>query len=354
MVGGGQGSLGAVTSVPGSYPFAPRVGGTGVPGRVSAIIVQYVGVDDLRRCVRALEASDWPDLEVVVVDNGSREGVPPELEVRRVVLPANVGFAAGANAGLQVASGAHLLLINPDAEVAPDCVRALVDADVDAATARVVLRDAPDRLDNCGHDLYPDGLNWCRGRGEEAAGRYEESEDVLLFSGAAVLLRRAALEDAGLFDPSYWAYGEDADLSLRLAARGLRCRYVREARVTHAVGASFGRTSMRKVFLVERNRARVAVTHLPASWLAASPLWTLARHALMARGAAAGEGLAASWSPARRALLPVVMVAAHVASIADLPAGLRRRRARGGHLDRARLVAARAPLAALAARPTGV
>lgn len=336
-----------------TYAFAPAVGTAGVPGRVSAVVVHYSGIEDLRRCVAALQRSDWPDLEVVVVDNGSADGVPAELAVRRVVLPRNSGFAAGANVGMQVATGAWILLINPDAEVAPGCVRALVEADVDAATARVVLRDAPDRLDNCGHDLYPDGLNWCRGRGEPASGRYEQSEDVLLFSGAAVLLRRSALVAAGLFDPVYWAYGEDADLSLRLAARGLRCRYVREAHVVHAVGASFGKFSMRKVFLVERNRARVAVTHLPARWLLASPWWTLARHSLMARGAASGDGLAASWTPSRRALLPAVVAAAHVASLLDLPGGLRRRLAREGRLDPARLRAARAPLAALAARPSG-
>ncbi len=335
------------------YPFAPALAASGVAGRVSAVVVHYRGIDDLTACVTALTRSDWPDLEIVVVDNGSSDGVPSELPVRRVVLPSNVGFAAGANAGMQATTGAWILLINPDAEAAPDCVRALVEADVDAATARVVLRDDPDRLDNCGHDLYPDGLNWCRGRGETASGRYEESEDVLLFSGAAVLLRRSALARVGLFDPSYWAYGEDADLSLRLAARGLRCRYVRDAEVTHAVGGSFGKLSMRKVFLVERNRARVAVTHLPAGWLAASPLWTLARHAVMARGAANGDGLAASWSPAQRALLPVVVAAAHAASAWDLPGGLRRRLARGGRLDRRRLAAARAPLAALASRPAG-
>jgi GT2 family glycosyltransferase len=337
-----------------AYAFSPQLSPDGTAGRVSAVVVHYRGLDDLRRCVAALGRSDWPDLEIIVVDNGSRDGLPAGLRVRRVVLPSNVGFAAGANAGMQVATGSWIFLVNPDAEVDPACVRELATADVDAAAARVLLRDHPDRLDNCGHELYPDGLNWCRGRGERAAGRYEEPEEVLLFSGAAVLLRRSALVAAGLFDPSYWAFGEDADLSLRLAARGLTCWYVPSAVVRHAVGASFGRTSMRKVFLVERNRARVAVTHLPLRWLAASPGWTLVRHLIMARGAAAGEGLAASWPPARRMLLPGVVAAAHLASLIDLPAGLRRRRSRGGRLDVDRLTRSRASTAALAGRPSGV
>ncbi len=319
-------------------------------GRVSAVVVHYSGTDDLRRCVASLEASAWPDLEIVVVDNGSADGVPAEVAGRRVALPANVGFAAGANAGMQAATGEWILLLNPDAEVEPGCVAALVAADADAAAARVLLRDDPARLDNCGHDLYPDGLNWCRGRGEDAAGRYEEGGDVLLFSGAAVLLRRSALVEAGLFDASYWAYGEDADLALRFAARGLVCRYVPDAVVRHEVGGSFGRMSARKVFLVERNRARVAVTHLPKRWVAASPLWTLARHVALATAPA---GVAADVPAARRPVLAATIAAAHVASLLALPASVARRRARRGALPPERLAAARVGVKQLRARPAG-
>jgi len=336
--------------------FAPSLPEGGQPGRVSTVIVHFAGRDDLLRCLASVRRQGVPDLEIVVVDNGSREPVADGLgeDVRLVRLPANLGFAAGANAGLAAATGEHLLLLNPDATLEDGCLAALLEADADVAAPRILLADDPARLDNCGHLLFPDGLNWCRGRGQLAEGRFERPEELLLFSGAAVLFRRGALARSGLFDPGYFAYGEDADLSLRAAALGLVCRYVPDARVRHRVGGSFGRLALRKVFLVERNRVRVAVTHLPWSWLILAPLWTGARHLALARGAVSGAGLAASWPPARRALLPVVVAAAHAAALAGLSGSLRRRRALPARVPVRRLRAARATLGDLLRRPAGL
>lgn len=312
------------------YAFASSVSPGGVPGRVSCVVVHHRGLADLDRCLSSL-AGQTDDLEIVVVDNGSSEPVSPRPSVRLVTLPCNLGFGGGVNAGLAVATGAFVLLLNPDAELAPGALAALVEAarDADIVAPRLVLRDQPDRLDNCGHGLYPDGLNWCRGRGEVASGRFERAEDLLLFSGAAVLFRRSALARSGGFDAAYFAYGEDADLGLRAARLGLRCRYEPRAVVHHAVGGSFGRASLRKVFLVERNRLRVAVTHLPRRWLLASPGWTLLRHAALALPSAAGQGIGAGWSVRERVALPFVVAGAQIAALAQLPGSLRRRRALG-------------------------
>jgi len=346
------------------YPFAPSLCSQGQVGRVSVVVVHYLGNDDLRSCLEALARQDWSDLELVLVDNGSAEGLPnlekelvrpggDALSIRTVLLPANEGFAAGANAGAAKATGEFIFFLNPDTEVQSGCIRHLVEEGADIATARLLLADEPNKLDNCGHSLFPDGLNWCRGRGEPASGRFTQSEDVLLFSGAAVLFRRAALVQIGGFDPVYFAYGEDADLSLRAARVGLSCRYVASAVVHHKVGGSFGRLALKKVLLVERNRSRVALTHLPWSWLVVAPLWTLRRHLVLARGAASGQGLAASWPAWQRPLLPAVVLAAHCASVWDLPGSLRRRIALGGGMSSSALRGARVGLEVVASRPRG-
>jgi len=324
-----------------TYPFAPSFSSEGTPGLVSIVLVHYRGAQDLRDCVSSIQEQDWPDLELVLVDNNSAEGMPqvddllcnrshPEVSVARVRLDRNLGFAGGANAGAAIAQGEYIFFLNPDTVLQHGCIAALVSAKADMATARLLLASDPSLLDNCGHGLFPDGLNWCRGRGQPAAGRFLMSEDVLLFSGAAVLFTRSALARTGGFDPSYFAYGEDADLSLRGARLGLRCRYVAQASVHHKVGGSFGRLALHKVLLVERNRSRVAVTHLPWSWLVKSPWWTLRRHLALGKGAATGRGLAASWPVWQRPLLLMVVLGAHVASLWDLPGNLRRRRALGG------------------------
>jgi GT2 family glycosyltransferase len=348
------------------------------PGLLSAVIVHYRGRDDLERCVESLQRQDFLDIEIILVDNGSTDGAVDAVvsqreqrtwkrPVRVVRCERNKGFAAGANAGLAAARGELLLLLNPDAEVERRCLSELasvLDAGADIATPRVLLRDRPGYLDNCGHDLYPDGLNWCRGRGERAGGRYLAGEEVLLFSGAAVLIRRSALSLLGGLDPRYFGYGEDADLSLRAARAGLRCTYVPSAVVHHAVGGSFGALSLHKVFLVERNRLRVAVTHLPASWLFASPLWTAARLGMFALRGARGQGLAGSWAPRQRMLLPLVVFAAQGAGVLDLPGSIARRRSAqrlvadlGGLSPsqwRSRVARHRVGLAGLARRSAGV
>ncbi len=346
-------------------PAVPELAPEAVPGRTSAVVVHHRGAEDLRRCLASLRAQGHRDLEIVVVDNGgdgAALALPPADDLRRLRMPRNVGFAEGANAGLQAATGERLLLLNPDAELEPGALAtleaALVDADL--AAPKIVLRDDPGRLDNCGHGLYPDGLNWCRGRGE-SADRYADAEPLLLFSGAAVLARRSALVRAGLLDPAYWAYGEDADLSLRAGRLGLRCAYVPQARVRHAVGASFGRTSLRKALLVERNRQRVAWTHLPVGWLLLGPVHTAARLAAMAGPTARGTGVGEGWTPAQKAALPAVLVAAWALGAWDLPTSLRRRRQLARRLAavpeaptpsqwRARLDAARVGVAAIAGR----
>ena len=310
-----------------AYPFAPAVPLAAEDGLVSVVIVHHRGTDDLVRCLRSLEGQA-ERLEAIVVDNGSPDPLPPLPAFARVVrLPENLGFAGGANAGLLAARGDFVLFLNPDAELEPACLARMRAVDADVVAPRILLRDEEGRLDNCGHGLYPDGLNWCRGRGQAAEGRFEAAEDLLLFSGAAVGMRRSALVRTGGFDPSYFAYGEDADLGLRAARMGLRCRYEPSAVVRHAVGGSFGRSSLRKAYLVERNRARVAVTHLPRRWLAVSPALTLLRHVLLAGPASRGRGVGSGWSRPQRLALHLIIGGAHAASLLALPGSLRRRRA---------------------------
>jgi GT2 family glycosyltransferase len=352
-----QGALGEVSS----YPYAPRIPARGIPGRVSVVVVHYQGESDLSLCCDSVLAQGHPDLELVVVDNGSSDCapalLPPDPRLRRLWLPDNEGFAAGANAGLLAATGDVLVLLNPDAAMRRGCLQTLLTAleDADIAAPRILLASEPDRLDNCGSDLFPDGLNWCRGRGEAATGRYEEPEDLLVFSGAAVAFRRSALALCGGLDPAYWAYGEDADLALRAARFGLRCRYVPGAVVTHRVGGSFGSHGLLKAFLVERNRVRVAATHLPLSWLIAAPLWTGARVAALGLAALAGKGAGGGFSPRDRALLPLMVGSAWIAGALTVPGSLGRRLALGRLGDRqeldSRLGQARVGIRALLRRP---
>ncbi|MCO4770382.1 MAG: glycosyltransferase family 2 protein [Deltaproteobacteria bacterium] len=345
----------------GAYPFAPAVSEAGVAGRVSVVVVHYSGTDDLIACAASVLA-EAGDVELIVVDNASPDRgaalLPSDARLRRIWLPRNVGFAAGANAGVTASTGDVVVLLNPDATLRPGCLGALEQAlaSADIAVPRVLLADDPSRLDSCGHDLYPDGLNWCRGRGEPAADQFDSAEDVLLFSGAAVAFRRAALARVGALDEGFWAYGEDADLGLRAARAGLLARTAPDAVCLHKVGGSFGRFGLRKAFLVERNRVRVALVHLPISWLLLAPLWTTARVVGMGLAGAAGHGVVGSYGRGTRTLLPAAVLAAWGASVVQAPGSLARRMALGLRgVDASygrRLRAARIGLPTLLRRPS--
>jgi GT2 family glycosyltransferase len=288
----------------------------------AVVIVTHVGGPRLEACVRSLHGQGAAELRVVVSRHDPLP-VPPGAIGQQ--LRANPGFAGAANAGLRAVSPAlPVVLLNDDTVAAPGFLAALRAAAAGGGPGIyqpvIELDGAGGALDNAGHGLLPDGANLARGRGGRAVPPGAEAG---AFSGAAVWLCPEVRSAVGLFDESFEAYGEDVDLSLRAVRQGYRVRVVPEARIRHALGASYGRASPRKVFLVERNRVRAAVRSLPWAAVATMPLSTPARYGLLLAAAAGGRGLGAGVGPAGAA----AAVAGALASLRHLPADLRARRA---------------------------
>jgi GT2 family glycosyltransferase len=203
----------------------------------------------------------------------------------------SAGFAEAANMGLRHARGGATVLLNDDTSAEPNFIEKLCAA----ATApgiyqpRIMLDDGTTRIDNTGHRLFPDGFNFARGRNQPLKDFPAEAG---AFSGAAVLFTPEVLNTVGLFDEDFDAFGEDLDLSLRARRVGFRIHYVPDAIIHHTLGATYGRVSPRKIFLVERNRTWAAVRSLPLAALGTLPAWTGLRLTTQAIGAATGRGLA--------------------------------------------------------------
>lgn len=292
------------------------------------VVVTHRGGPLLARCVEALRQQTLTPAALRIVLSAAED---PELPagVEIVRLGSNVGFARAANAGLRSAAGATVVLLNDDTIPAPGFLAAL-DA---AAAARgpgiyqphIVLAAHPDRIDNTGHRLFPDGFNLARGRGRPD--RPAAAGAIGAFSGAAVLFTPEVIDAVGVFDADLEAFGEDVDLSLRAVRQGFAVRYVPGARIRHALGATYGRAGPRKVFLVERNRVRAAVRSLPTTALLTMPAWTGIRLASLGIAAVAGRGVGATAGPRGAA----AAAAGTIAGLRSMPDALRKRRADREH-----------------------
>jgi hypothetical protein len=136
------------------------------------------------------------------------------------------------------------------------------------------------------------------------------------------------LDDIGLFDEQFFAYGDDADLGLRARWRGWRCRYAPGAQVYHRHSQSLGKYSPQKAFLVERNRFWVAVKLFPMPLLLVSPLFTLWRFLWHILSIISGRGLAGGVTRESDAFgLLYALIRAYGSAVCGLGEILRKRRA---------------------------
>jgi GT2 family glycosyltransferase len=250
--------------------------------KLAIIVVTYQAEPYLDGLFSTLKQhTDLDGVEVVVVDNASSDGTLAELH--RIsqtwsnlhVLPqaSNTGFAEGNNIGLRWArerGAVFALLLNQDMEVTPGWLKPLLSvmdtrSDVAAAQPLVVLAHEPHLINTAGNQLHFCGFGYC--------GAYRQSIDsvrpddavrsIAFASGAALLLRMDALEQAGDFDEKLFLYHEDCDLQIRLRQLGYDCVLVPGSRVLHKYTERF---SARKYALLDRNR-----------WLVLIKDWPLAR-----------------------------------------------------------------------------
>ena len=228
------------------------------PPAVTVVVLAYGPEPDLLPCVDSALASTGVTVTVVLVDNGCSN---PRLEEcaqdPRVLLvrPAvNLGYAAGCDLGAASTADPTLVFLNSDCRVAPGAVAALADGLLAPAaglvTASVRLAETPELLNSAGNPVHFLGFSWA-GRCGEPARTPELPADVASISGACFGVRRELWDELGGFEPEYFAYHEDVDLSLRCWLSGRTVRYVPEAVALHDY--VFSRHAQ-KMYLLERNR----------------------------------------------------------------------------------------------------
>lgn len=252
--------------------------------RVSIIIVTWNALPLLKMCLPSVVATRYPDFEIILADNASTDGSAEWVaatypDVRIVRHPENWAFCRGNNEAVPYASGEFILFLNNDVEVPPDWLQPLVDAMVSDASVAAVqpkllqyhLRDHFEYAGASGGFLDALGYPFTRGRifstMEPDEGQYDDARDIFWASGAAIMLRRSALDEVGLFDERFVMHMEEIDLCWRLQRRGYRIRVIPASEVYHVGGGSLPSHSPHKAYLNFRNNLLLLYKNLPpALW----------------------------------------------------------------------------------------
>jgi GT2 family glycosyltransferase len=220
---------------------------------VAIVAVNYNSPQNTVETLQSLAAMEYPRFHLVLVDNGSTDnslsiigGLP--LAFQLVRSERNLGFARGYNLGIEraLAEGADaVLVINNDVLVAPDMLTHLVSAlskDTGAVGPLICYESRPDVIWSSGFRRHPITLEMMGGhRGLHVApGMSLAAYEVDYLLGCAVLIPSEVFRDVGFFDPRFFLYYEDLDLSLRVQERGFRLLTAPAARMWHKVAGSTG------------------------------------------------------------------------------------------------------------------
>lgn len=252
---------------------------------LTIIIVSWNVRELLQRCIASLHASlagGTISYEIVVVDNDSHDRTVELLramhpEVRLIESGGNLGFAGGNNLGLRAALGGanppeYVLVLNPDTEATGDSVAQLIgwmQRHPDVAVAGPLLR-YPDGSIQSSRRRFPTfgvyvfestPLEW-RWATNPWASHYrmadtpdDQEQEVDWLVGAALLIRRTAIEQAGLFDARFSLYSEELEWQRRLQQAG-RIMFVPTAEIVHHEGQSSAQIPTRRLILFHTNRLR--------------------------------------------------------------------------------------------------
>lgn len=232
---------------------------------VSVIIVNYNGKMLLKQCLPSLLQTDYPNYEIIVVDNGSSDGSTKFVKenfptVKVIQLNKNYGYTGAVNSGVKYAKGELLAILNNDITVERTWLKELVKVILEkpnagSVTPKKLLMGHPQILDGAGGriNILLEGVD--RGYLELDRGKYNNIEPIPYPPGAAYLILREIASKCGyLLDPDFFMYFDDPEVGARLHFLGYTTYYVPSSVVYHKRGASGGHLDPKNLFLFRRNQ----------------------------------------------------------------------------------------------------
>lgn len=234
---------------------------------VSIIILNWNGKEHLKKCLKSIKAISYPSYEVIVVDNNSTDGSKEMIEkefgsVKLIKNQKNLGYAGGNNRGIEESKGKYIFILNNDTEVNKGFLEPLVkvldsDKSVGCVQPKLVYGDHRDLLNAVGSYLTSTGFLYHYGYRKNAdLPMYNRPLSIYSAKGAAMLLRKSALDKVGLFDEDFFIFFEETDLCHRLWLAGYKVKYEPASTIFHyeAVDTSRQMKDFTRNYLSFRNR----------------------------------------------------------------------------------------------------
>jgi GT2 family glycosyltransferase len=241
---------------------------------LSIITVNYNGAKDTGELIESLRDNLSIPYELIVVDNGSKKNEAVLLQERYPFIKAirsdnNLGFAGGNNIGIKEAIGNYLFFLNNDTFVLDDSISRLLDAIkqnplLGGISPKILFADKEEGIQFAGYTpLSRITLrNRLIGYGEQDLRQHDVVRSTPYMHGAAMLVRREAIEKAGTMPEIYFLYYEELDWSVQIRRTGYMLEYHPAATIYHRESSSTGQDSPLKVYYMTRNRLLFARRNL--------------------------------------------------------------------------------------------
>ena len=257
---------------------------------ISVITVNYNGFKDTCALIDSIPSDD--SIEVIVVDNASVKDEATQIcqlypNVHVIRSTQNLGFAGGNNLGLKAAKGKYLYLVNNDTILKGSdsdkhkSLQIMINRLESSPTIgmvcpKILFAWPPNPIQFAGYTplSHITIRNKAIGCGEEDRGQYQNAHSTPYAHGAAMMIKREALENVGLMPECYFLYYEELDWSVRFTQAGYEIWYEPTSIIYHKESQTTGTDSSLKTYYITRNRLLFVKRNIQRSikWLSYSYL----------------------------------------------------------------------------------
>ena len=231
---------------------------------VSVITVNYNGLEDTCALIESIPFNEI--MEVIVVDNASKDQEADVIvqrypQVKVIKSDRNLGFAGGNNLGIQAAHGKYLFLVNNDTVFRAFNVQTLIDrmessSEVGIVCPKIRFAWSNNPIQFTGYTPLSKVTirNRAMGFGEDDHGQYDTAHPTPYAHGAAMMIRRDAIDKVGLMPECYFLYYEELDWSMMFTRAGYQIWYEPKCTIYHKESQSTGQNSPLRTYYLTRNR----------------------------------------------------------------------------------------------------